>query len=437
MTKEFFPRQIKPQIYAYEDNNPIYKGMLKIGYTAINVEDRVASQYPVLRPGELPYKIVFADSCMREDGSYFTDHDVHKLLNKLGFENLYDNNGKATEWFKCSVKDVESAVFTLRNKIENVEQRTQNFKLRPEQKNAIDKTITYFNDIKKDNPNIIPHFLWNAKMRFGKTFTTYQLAKQMGLKKILILTFKPAVESSWEEDLNQHIDFEGWQFVSRHTTLKGENCDKDKPIVCFGSFQDYLGLKDNMIKPKNEWVHVTNWDLVVFDEYHFGAWRDSSKELFEKDDYDKDVSNKMFTDNQTESDVEQIMPITTQYYLYLSGTPFRAIANGEFMEEQIFNWTYSDEQKAKESWTGENNPYASLPRMVLMTYQLPDSIREIALQGEYDKFDLNTFFSAKGEYEKAEFVYKEEVQKWKHYIGSVNMEKFFAVICFLCLSGLL
>lgn len=412
MAKEFFPRQIKPQIYAYTDNHPQFSGYLKVGYTTRNIEDRMKEHYPTLLPGEKPYKIVYLESSMREDGSYFNDHDVHRLLIKQNFEQLYDQNGKTTEWFKCTVKDVESAVFTLKNNIQNIEQRTQNFKLRPEQQKAIDKTIDYFNDIKKDNPKLIPHFLWNAKMRFGKTFTTYELAKQMGLKKILILTFKPAVESSWEEDLNQHIDFEGWQFVSRHTKLKGEDCDKDKPIVCFGSFQDYLGLKDGMIKAKNEWVHTTNWDLVVFDEYHFGAWRDSAKELFENEDYDKDISNKMFNDNQSESDIEQIMPITTQYYLYLSGTPFRAISNGEFMEEQIFNWTYSDEQNAKESWVGDNNPYASLPRMVLMTYQLPDNIREIALRGEYNEFDLNTFFSAKGEGESAEFIYKEEVQKW-------------------------
>lgn len=406
MIKEFFPRQINPQVYAYEDNNPNYKGLLKVGYTTTNVEKRVAEQYPTLRPDEKPYKIVFSESTMREDGSYFTDHDVHKILRKLGFDNP---NG---EWFKCTVKDLQSAVFALKNKIENKEHRTQNFKLRPEQQKAIDKTVTYFKDIKKNNPHFIPHFLWNAKMRFGKTFTTYELAKQMGFKKILVLTFKPAVESSWEEDLISHIDFEGWQFVSRHTALKPEELNNKKPIVCFGSFQDYLGLKDGMIKPKNEWVHTTNWDIVVFDEYHFGAWRDNAKDLFEKEEYDKDISNKLFNETQSESDMEQIMPITTSFYLYLSGTPFRAIANGEFMEEQIFNWTYSDEQREKENWIGENNPYAGLPRMVLMTYQLPDSIKEIALKGEYNEFDLNTFFLAKGEYETAEFVYKEEVQKW-------------------------
>lgn len=416
MSSEFFPKLIKPQIYAYEDSNPIYKGLLKVGYTEHSVEERVAEQYPTRRPGELPYKIVFSKSSMRGDGTYFTDHDLHKLLRKLGFDN------PDGEWFKCSVKDVESAWFTLFNKIENNERRTQNFKLRPEQQDAIDKTEKYFKSVKAENPHYIPHFLWNAKMRFGKTFATYKLAQDMGFKKILILTFKPAVESSWEEDLNTHIDFEGWQFVSRHTANRPEELDKNRHIVCFGSFQDYLGLKDGMIKPKNEWVHTTNWDLVVFDEYHFGAWRDNAKDLFEKEDYDKDVSNKLFNDNQSETDVEQIMPITTSYYLYLSGTPFRAIANGEFVEEQIFNWTYSDEQKAKEDFKGEDNPYLSLPRMVLMTYQLPDSIREIALKGEYDEFDLNTFFSARGEYENAQFVYKEDVQKWLDLIRGNYLE---------------
>ena len=414
MNKEFFPRQIKPQIYAYEDK--LYPGLLKVGYTTTNVEQRVSAQYPTLRPGELPYKIVFAESSMREDGSYFMDHDVHKLLKAQGFDNP---NG---EWFRCDVRDVQSAVFTLKNRIENKERRTQNFKLRPEQELAIEKTTQYFSSIKRENPRMIPHFLWNAKMRFGKTFTTYKLAQSMGFKRVLILTFKPAVESSWEDDLNSHLDFEGWQFISRHTQNKFDDLDKNKPIVCFGSFQDYLGLKDGMIKPKNEWVHTTNWDLVVFDEYHFGAWRDNAKDLFEKEDLDKDVSNKLFNDNQSESDIEQIMPITTSYYLYLSGTPFRAIANGEFVEEQIYNWTYSDEQREKENWQGENNPYASLPRMVLMTYQLPESIREIALKGEYNEFDLNTFFSAKGEYETAEFVYKEEVQKWLDLIRGNYLE---------------
>ena len=106
------------------------------------------------------------------------------------------------------------------------------------------------------------------------------------------------------------------------------------------------------------------------------------------------------------------MPITTKYYLYLSGTPFRALNSGEFIEEQIFNWTYSDEQRAKETWVGKNNPYKALPRMVLMTYKIPESIREVASQGEFDEFDLNEFFKAEGKGEDAKFKHENEVQKW-------------------------
>ena len=115
------------------------------------------------------------------------------------------------------------------------------------------------------------------------------------------------------------------------------------------------------------------------------------------------------------------MPITTDGYLYLSGTPFRAIASGEFIEEQIFNWTYSDEQRAKRDWKGADNPYAALPRMVLLTYQLPDAIREIAMQGEFNEFDLNVFFSAEGIGDKAKFKYEDEVQKWLDLIRGAFM----------------
>ena len=116
-----------------------------------------------------------------------------------------------------------------------------------------------------------------------------------------------------------------------------------------------------------------------------------------------------------------IMPITADAYLYLSGTPFRAIASGEFIEEQIYNWTYSDEQRAKRDWKGPNNPYAALPRMVLLTYQLPDAIREIAMQGEFNEFDLNVFFSAEGLGDNAKFKYEDEVQKWLDLIRGAFM----------------
>jgi len=406
MSKEYFPPRpnSQPTIYAYEDTNPQYLGLLKVGYTTKDPQIRVAQQYPTAKPGKPPYRIVFSESAMRNDGSAFSDHDVHRHLKRVGVKN------PEGEWFKCSVKEVKAAVIAVRSGEMTEESRSLDFKMRPEQEAAVEKTIAYFKSFRKENSNQPPHFLWNAKMRFGKTFAAYQLAKKMGWRKILVLTFKPAVQTAWEEDLKSHIDFRGWQFIFPGG-LTYEAADKKNPFVCFGSFQDYLGKNKSTggIKTKNEWVHTTNWDCVIIDEYHYGAWRESAKDLFAAEDkqeieYLEGVGLENFD--------EEIMPITTDGYLYLSGTPFRAIASGEFIEEQIFNWTYSDEQRAKQEWRGEGNPYASLPRMVLLTYQLPDSIRGIAMQGEFSEFDLNIFFGASGDGDFAKFTYKDEVQKW-------------------------
>lgn len=411
MSNKFFPPrpEANPTIYAYEDTNPQYKGLLKVGFTIRDAQRRVAQQYPTLRPGVLPYKIVLEESAMRNDGSTFSDHDVHRYLKKSGIKH------KTGEWFECTIKEVKATIIALKSGEKNEDNRTLDFCMRPEQVQAVDKTITYFKSYTKENPEKTPHFLWNAKMRFGKTFASYQLAKKMGWKKILVLTFKPAVQSAWDEDLQTHIDFKGWQFISRNG-LHFEDADKTKPFVCFGSFQNYLGKNDaGGIKARNEWVHTTNWDCVIFDEYHYGAWRENAKELFEAEgkkelEFGEGEGIDYFEEGN--------MPITTNSYLYLSGTPFRAIASGEFIEEQIFNWTYSDEQKAKEHFdrlsvaNGSNNPYASLPRMVMLTYQLPDSIREVAMKGEFNEFDLNVFFSANGIGVSAKFDYENEVQKW-------------------------
>ena len=107
----------------------------------------------------------------------------------------------------------------------------------------------------------------------------------MRWRRILVMTFKPAVQSAWEEDLQRHVEFAGWQFI-RPGGLTFDKADKKKPIVCFGSFQDYLGKNPSTggIKTKNQWVHDTEWDCVILDEYHFGAWRETAKELFEGED---------------------------------------------------------------------------------------------------------------------------------------------------------
>lgn len=423
MEQNFFPQRptVTPTIYAYRllgvDS---HKGYLKVGYTDRTAKERIDEQ---LHTSKIRYEIVLTESAMTNDGSCFTDKNVHKLLERKGFHRLNPLD-KTDEWFDCSMEDVKAAILSLRTGSENVENRTQSFGMRPEQFRAVEQTKSYFEQAVKEEPNRIPKFLWNAKMRFGKTFASYQLAKKMNLSRILVLTFKPAVESAWREDLVSHIDFEGWQFISnkdaRNNNLNIDQefsrADKSKPIVVFGSFQDLLGTNESGgIKTKNEFIHATLWDLVIFDEYHFGAWKERAKELFEKEDEENAVefdAEKYQKDEESNAINETWLPISTKYYLFLSGTPFRAINNGEFIEEQIFNWTYSDEQRAKANWKGANNPYLSLPRMVMLTYRMPDQIQDVARQGEFDEFDLNLFFAAEGKGDSARFKYENEVQKW-------------------------
>ena len=430
MTEEFFPARTaaRPMIYAYEEDNPKYAGMLKIGFASAGVERRVAEQFPILKPGDRkPYKIVFAESAMYRDGGSFTDKRVHEKLVEMGYRQLR-NGRRKTEWFCCSVDALRAAWIAVKNRVENSEERDLDFAMRPEQSEAVEKTLKYYAAADKEvRVKRTPKFLWNAKMRFGKTFAAYQLARRLRAKRVLVLTFKPAVQSAWREDLVRHVDFEGWQFIARPqrpfeptADEQYRKADKSRPIVCFGSFQDYLGYNRETggIKTTNEWVHEINWDLVVFDEYHFGAWKDSAKKLFDMDDEDVEENLPANAERLDES----WLPITADRYLYLSGTPFRAINSGEFIEDQIYNWTYSDEQKAKAEWKGDGNPYAALPRMVMLTYKIPDSIQRIAKQGEFDEFDLNEFFAAKGKGREAVFAHKDYVQKWLDLIRGSYLE---------------
>ena len=422
MAQEFFIQRpnVTPTIYAYKLKGVAsHEGYIKVGYTERDVETRIKEQ---LGASHVPYQILYQESAMCSDGSCFMDHDVHEILERRGFRTLKTDS--SNEWYNCTVNDVKAAVRQLRTGIRTDGKRTADFSMRPEQHRAVMRTIEYFKAAKADEPDRTPKFLWNAKMRFGKTFASYQLAKKMGMSRVLILTFKPAVESAWRDDLVSHVDFEGWQFISNkdahnnniNIDAQYEMADKSKPIVVFGSFQDLLGTNENGgIKAKNEFIHADNWDLVIFDEYHFGAWRESAKKLFDNMDEEEAADFDMEQYKRTEADNaynETFLPITTNYYLFLSGTPFRAINSGEFIEDQIFNWTYSDEQRAKDAWIGSGNPYAALPRMVMLTYRSPDSIRQIAMQGEFDEFDLNVFFHASGKGDEARFDYENEVQKW-------------------------
>ena len=409
-----------PRIYAYSIADKAHTGLLKVGQTSREVKKRVAEQLKTAKIEN--YTIELDESAEREDGSIFTDHEVRAALAKKGHEK------DGLEWMRCTVKDVKTVLAELRSGQKFSGTHHENFPMRQEQADAVEKTHAYYQSIWAENKKAVPRFLWNAKMRFGKTFTAYQLAKKLGAKRVLVLTFKPAVEDAWQTDLESHVDFDGWQYLSRASGGDPSEVSNKKPLVFFGSFQDVLGTDSGgKIKAKNEWLHTMNWDLVVFDEYHFGAWKDTAKELFEGED---EVVAKKEAKLEYAAGLEGVnedltvlsekeaafLPITTKAYLYLSGTPFRALSSGEFIEEQIFNWTYTDEQRAKETFATEHpskrNPYGALPQMRLLTYQMPEELLAIASGGEFDEFDLNTFFEAKGRGVLAEFKHKSDVQKW-------------------------
>jgi len=412
--------EARPRIYAYAIADAAHHGQLKVGQTTRDVKRRVAEQ---LKTAAIQnFTIELDEAAERDDGSIFTDHEVRAALVKKGF------NNNTLEWVHCTVADVATALAELRTGQRLGGTHHETFGLRDEQLDAVNKTQDYFQSIWAEDANAAPRFLWNAKMRFGKTFTTYQLAKKLQTKRVLVLTFKPAVEDAWQTDLENHVDFDGWQYLSRSTGGDPTQIDRAKPVVYFGSFQDLLGRDAaGNIKPRNEWLHAVNWDLVVFDEYHFGAWRDTAKELFEGEDdavakkeakleYAGELDG-VNEDLTVLSNAEtEFLPITTRAYLYLSGTPFKALATGEFIEEQIFNWTYTDEQRAKAAFAAthpaKRNPYGALPQMRLLTYQMPDELLAIASGGEFDEFDLNAFFEATGTGAAAEFKHKSDVQKW-------------------------
>jgi hypothetical protein len=411
--------EARPRIYAYSIADDAHEGLLKVGQTTGEVKKRIEQQ---TKTAAIKFTIELDEAAERDDGTIFTDHEARARLISKGFDN------PMLEWMRCSVTDVQTVVTELRSGLKFTGTHHATFSMRREQVDAVNKTNAYFHSIWEEDIHAVPRFLWNAKMRFGKTFTTYQLAKELGATRVLVVTFKPAVEDAWKTDLESHVDFDGWQYLSGTSGSDPTQIDPKKPVVYFGSFQDLLG-RDSVgnIKAKNEWLHVINWDVVVFDEYHFGAWRDTAKELFEGEDdaVAKQETNLEYAtgldvvnEDLSELSVEEseFLPITTKAYLYLSGTPFRALATGEFIEEQIFNWTYTDEQRAKEEFASKNptewNPYGALPQMRLLTYQMPDELLAIASQGEFDEFDLNEFFAATGAGDSAEFKHKNEVQKW-------------------------
>ncbi len=416
-----------PKIYVYQleqfKDSPWTggrkgKGLIKVGYTDRDVAVRIKEQlHGVKMPVDTPYDLLLSEPAITNDGNAFMDHDVHKALVAAGVAR------REGEWFECEPHEVKAIIDRLQagkpTGVGDVNLRPKvSFEMRPEQKDAVAKTAAYFT--KNASEKHPPHFLWNAKMRFGKTFTAYQLAKKLDWKRVLVLTYKPAVETAWREDLLTHEDFSGWGFKGKDDAAP--DLTADRPIIWFASFQDVLGTDDNgNPKAKNEGLYKTKWDAVVIDEYHFGAWRDAARSLYLGDkesgsDGDSTEKSELETpdlDEDFATNLEETLQLEVGNFLYLSGTPFRALTQGEFLEDQVFNWTYSDEQREKSTWNKpEPNPYLALPRMFLLAYEMPDALKEVALNN-FSEFSLSEFFKTeKGADGKPRFVHLADVQKW-------------------------
>lgn len=368
-------------------------GLLKVGETSKpTAKERIYQQLGTAYPGLVGVEILLDESAQRADGSWFGDRDVHRLMKAQGIKAIRGAR-KDSEKFEATLEEVKAAIVAVRNGTMYQSSRTLDFPMRPEQETAVAITAGFFAAHADDTHT--PKFLWNAKMRFGKTFTTYQLAREMGWKRVLILTYKPAVQTAWKEDLLSHVDFEGWQFVDRDTPIADATAladDTQTPLVWFASFQD-LGGKDadGGIKKRNETIHLTQWDCIVLDEYHFGAWREGARELY-------DPADKSLAEEEEPEDwvtAEDDLGLDTKHVLYLSGTPFRAITGGEFTEDQIFNWTYVDEQREKAEWEGDGNPYIDLPQMRMYAYEMGASATKWAEEGEFNGFSLSEYFRAR------------------------------------------
>jgi hypothetical protein len=369
---------------------------IKVGQTSRPGETRVKEQLITAFPNLEGVRIFFhSEDAERPDGTTFSDKDIHKLLESKGVERV------GGEWFAATNDEVRSAVVSMQLGLPFELERTQSFGPRDEQNEAVDKTANYF---RKKGPKS-NKFLWNAKMRFGKTFTTYLLAKEMEWKRVLVLTYKPAVRSAWRDDLLTHVSFPGWRFID--SSVSGDEVahtlQDPAPVVWFASFQDVTGRspKGNP-KLRNEEIHKVQWDCIVIDEFHFGASTAIARELYDPQDKDAAEYAKFLDEvSGTDEKIGDIAPptdfgLSTKFQLHLSGTPFKALARGDYSEDQVYEWSYVEEQKAKKSWNKSRgqNPYLALPDIEMYTYQVGTEAIRLATEDGLDEFSLAEFFSA-------------------------------------------
>lgn len=396
--------KVIPQCYAYTTPDvPKHNGWTKLGFTERDVETRIKEQTHTVG---VDYKLWwhFLATYMTEPFGSFTDKDFHAYLKKLGI-----TREEGTEWFFIEPDTARENFIDFAQNHGVVSKDDADavipYKLRDEQAEAVKRTAEYFGG--RENAE----FLWNAKPRFGKTLSAYDLCMKLGAKNILIVTNRPAIANSWYKDYETFFGPQsGYVFVSNVDGIKDRKYvynreeyiksidENTKGCIEFVSLQDlkgsvYFGGRYDKLSEISAEKGLT-WDVLIVDEAHEGV-----------DTYKTDTA---------------FNHIRRKWTLHLSGTPFKALANDKFPESAIYNWTYADEQKKKRDWDATSeleNPYANLPQLSLFTYQMSDIVRDKVKRGieltEDDvtefAFDLNEFFMTN---ESGKFVHDADVDKF-------------------------
>jgi len=342
------------KIYAYTTATYRTKGWLKVGETTLeSAEARVAQQDGTSNPEPLEIERVW------DIPDHITDKQIHAHLRKMG--RIDTRLDKSREWFTCSVDDVASIINNLTTGV----LRPNAYPMREEQKECVEKAVAHYK-----NGGV--RFLTNAKMRFGKTFVGYQIAKRLAegsdTFRVLVLTYKPATNDGWKDDLERHVDFDGWQYFYAKSFKNGPIELPHGNTVLFSSFQDMNELD------KNKWDIAKNYhyNLVIIDETHYGANTSRAKTTLDAISYD--------------------------YELHMSGTPLELLASGEFAEEETYSWSYIDEQnkrKTEESNNWQSEVYRWLPPMEFHTFEVCEEAKR--LQNHYtddEGFTMNKLFAS-------------------------------------------
>ena len=380
-------------IYIFRINDDAHKNLLKIGEATCFTEEQPAKLLPncnrlnvaaknrineYTQTAGIKYELLHTELAMRrvvKDGKSlieaFRDHDVHQVLIRSGIKrHFFDTEHKANEWFGVDLETAKKAISAVKEGRSSllsseITESKSPIVFRPEQADAIKRTIKQF---KTGN-----QMLWNAKMRFGKTLTALQVAKECEFKHTLILTHRPVVRDGWFEDFGKIFYDTDYVFGSKTNGEKIEDLvNSDKKFVYFASMQDLRGSDAVGGKfDKNEDIFHTKWDFVVIDEAHEGTLTKLGQAVIE-------TINEM-------SNYPKI--------LRLSGTPFNLL--DKFKEAEIFTWDYVMEQREKKNWLqkyfGDANPYADLPELKIFTYNF-DKLIGGYIDVEDGAFNFREFF---------------------------------------------